>query len=80
MSALDQLWYVVETPFINSDCSTWVIAGSDDPSAGTFICDPISMSDIDGDERQRIAKSYEIAERIVKDHNLIIRARKRRGK
>ena len=32
-------WYLLEAPWLHSDCETTILAGSPDPHAGKFVCD-----------------------------------------
>jgi hypothetical protein len=61
-------WYLLETPWLPSDCDTTMLAGSPDPHAGTFICDFDNFAATEDDDKNN--RAWEDAEllRFLRNH------------
>jgi len=76
---IDQPWYTVGEPWSEPDqAGTYIIAGTNDPHAGSFVCDCENMVDDDCFESERHALDHArmIAEHIVKIHNNSLESKK----
>jgi hypothetical protein len=73
MSLINTDWYVVGPPWGDG---TWINAGSADPHGGTFVMD--CHETFTGAPRTK-AEAAELADHIVKLHQIYIEARRKRG-
>lgn len=73
-NVMHQEWFVVGQPWIHSNQVPYIIAGSQDPHGGTFVCDLESC----GGDIVDISEAYAIGEHICKLQRAYLRARAKR--